>query len=89
MRKVVGARRGQLIQQFLCETVLLALLAVVVAVPLARIALSELSARTTSHYALDAPMLFGLLPGLLALAVFVGLMAGIYPALYFSGFRPG
>lgn len=88
MRKVVGARRGQLVQQFLCETVLLALLAVVVAVPLARIALSELSARTDAYYALDAPMLFGILPGLLALAVFVGLMAGVYPAFYFSGFRP-
>ena len=88
MRKVVGARRGQLVQQFLCETVLLALLAVVVAVPLARIALSELSARTDAHYALDASMLFVLLPGLLGLAVFVGLMAGVYPAFYFSGFRP-
>ena len=88
MRKVVGARRGQLIQQFLCETILLALLAVVIAVPIARVALLEISARTAAHYALDAPMLFGLLPGLLALAVFVGLMAGMYPALYFSGFRP-
>ena len=88
MRKVVGARRGQLMQQFLCETVLLALLAVVIAVPIARVALSEFSARTGAHYALDAPMLFGLLPGLFALAVFVGLMAGMYPAFYFSGFRP-
>ncbi len=88
MRKVVGARRGQLVQQFLCETVLLALLAVVIAVPLARVALSEISAQTDAHYALDAPMLFVLLPGLLGLAVFVGLMAGVYPAFYFSGFRP-
>ena len=88
MRKVVGARRGQLVQQFLFETVLLALLAVVIAVPIARIALLEISARTDAHYALDAPMLFGILPGLLALAVFVGLMAGMYPAFYFSGFRP-
>ena len=88
MRKVVGARRGQLVQQFLCETVLLALLAVVIAVPLARVALSELSARTDAYYALDASMLFVLLPGLLGLAVFVGLMAGVYPAFYFSGFRP-
>ena len=59
MRKVVGARRGQLIQQFLCETILLALLAVVIAVPIARVALSEISALTDAHYALDAPMLFG------------------------------
>ena len=88
MRKVVGARRGQLVQQFLCETVLLALLAVVIAVPLAQIALSEFSARTAAHYDLDVSMLFVLLPGLFGLAVFVGLMAGMYPAFYFSGFRP-
>lgn len=110
MRKVVGARRGQLIQQFLCETVLLALLALIIAIPIAhvalleisartdahyaldahiaRVALSEISARTDAHYALDAPMLFVLLPGLFALAVFVGLVAGMYPAFYFSGFRP-
>ena len=88
MRKVVGARRGQLIQQFLCETVLLALLAVVIAVPLAQIALSEFSARTAAHYALDVSILFVLLPSLFGLAVFVGLMAGMYPAFYFSGFRP-
>ncbi len=110
MRKVVGARRGQLIQQFLCETVLLALFALIIAIPIAhvalleisartdahyaldahiaRVALSEISARTDAHYALDTSILFVLLPGLVALAVFVGLMAGVYPALYFSGFRP-
>ena len=110
MRKVVGARRGQLIQQFLCETVLLAFFALIIAIPIAhvalleisartdahyaldahiaRVALSEISARTDAHYALDMPMLFVLLPGLVALAVFVGLMAGMYPALYLSAFRP-
>ena len=88
MRKVVGARRSQLIQQFLCETVLLAFLALIIAVPIARVVLLEISARTAAHYALDAPMLFGLLPGLFALAVFVGLMAGMYPAFYLSAFRP-
>ena len=87
MRKVVGARRGQLIQQFLCETVLLALLALIIAIPIAHVALLEISARTDVHYALDAPMLFVLLPGLFALAVFVGLMAGMYP-FYLSAFRP-
>ena len=88
MRKVVGARRSQLIQQFLCETVLLAFLALIIAVPIARVVLLEISARTAAHYVLDAPMLFGLLPGLFALAVFVGLMAGMYPAFYLSAFRP-
>ena len=88
MRKVVGARRSQLIQQFLCETVLLAFLALIIAVPIARVVLLEISARMAAHYVLDAPMLFGLLPGLFALAVFVGLMAGMYPAFYLSAFRP-
>ncbi len=110
MRKVVGARRGQLIQQFLCETVLLAFFALIIAIPIvhvalleisartdahyaldahiARVALSEISARTDAHYALDAPMLFVLLPGLVVLAVFVGLVAGMYPAFYLSAFRP-
>ncbi len=88
MRKVVGAQRGQIIQQFLCETVLLAFLALIIAVPLARVVLSEISIPMGAHDPLHAQIPIGLLPDLVFLALAVGLIAGLYPAFYLSGFSP-
>ena len=88
MRKVVGAQRGQLMAQFLCETVVLALLALVIAVPLARVGLAELSHLLGAQYHLGAQTLIDLLPSLIFFALVVGLVAGMYPAFYLSALSP-
>jgi putative ABC transport system permease protein len=87
MRKVIGASRGQLVAQFLGESLLIALLAVGVACGLVGLSMpffNELAGKT-----LTFPLLRDgrLLPGLLAFAGLLGVGAGLYPALLLSGFR--
>ena len=88
LRKVVGARRGQLIGQFMGESVLVAFLALVVALGLAYF-LSPVFG-----YLLERPIELNftkngwLLPGLLVLVVLVGVCSGSYPAFLMSSLRP-
>ena len=88
LRKCVGARRGQLIAQFLGESVLISLLALMVALALVEVLLpsyaSFLQAPLALHYLSDWPLMLGLV----AIAVAAGLVGGLYPALVLSGFRP-
>jgi putative ABC transport system permease protein len=87
MRKVVGAERAQVIRQFLGEAMLLVLFAVCVAVALVEITLPFFSAfvqqELTFNYLSD-PKVIGLLA---LLVIFVGLVAGSYPAFYLSAFN--
>ncbi len=86
MRKALGARRGQLVVQFLGEAVLLSLAAFAVAVGLTWLAqpLFAVLAGQPFDVSLDAPTL----AVLVGLGIVVGLAAGSYPALVLSGFRP-
>ncbi|HEY3777639.1 MAG TPA: ABC transporter permease [Rhizomicrobium sp.] len=88
LRKVVGAKRIQLIAQFLGESVLTALLALVLALAIVEILLPAFDGFLDRPIAISylrdwqLSLLFGLA------AVAAGLLAGIYPALILSGFRP-
>jgi putative ABC transport system permease protein len=88
LRKVLGGRRHQLMVQFLGESVLMALLALVVALALVEVLLpayGRFMGRTLDfHYLSDWPLTLGVL----AVAVLAGLFSGFYPALVLSGFRP-
>ena len=84
LRKVVGARRGQLLGQFFAEAVLLAGAAFVLALALAYVLLPVVNELTDKALALTVP--FVLLGA--ALAVGVGLLAGSYPALHLARFQP-
>ncbi len=88
IRKVMGGERAALIGQFLGESVLLSLLSLVLAVALAVLAL-PLFTQLTGKTALFAPSRdYGLVGWMLVLAVLTGVLAGSYPALYLSSFRP-
>jgi putative ABC transport system permease protein len=89
MRKVLGASRMQVAIQFLGEAialVLLSLLFALVAVELALPFYNEVLGKELSLNFFEEPSLFFTLIGL---AIFVGIGAGIYPALYLSRFLPG
>ncbi|MBZ4191463.1 ABC transporter permease [Niabella beijingensis] len=87
LKKVVGATRLQLMLQFIFESLLMALIAAGFAILLLLIvtpwfaALVELPLR---FRILDPLHLFSLL----GVGLFCGLLAGIYPCLYLSSFRP-
>jgi putative ABC transport system permease protein len=87
VRKVLGSGRGSLVSQFLAESLLYTLLASAVAVGGVSLLLplfNQLAAKTLPlSRLLDGPFVLALLAG----TVGVGLLAGLYPALYLSSFR--
>jgi len=86
VKKVFGIRRRIMAFQFLVESQLLALIALLVAWLLTVLLLPSLNALTDKAITWSWDMTF-ILPGL-GLALLLGTLAGIYPALYLSGFHP-
>jgi putative ABC transport system permease protein len=88
LRKCVGASRRQVAIQFLGESVVMAVVALVFALALVEILLPAYDAflqrPIALHYLRDWPLLLVIV----AVAVAAGLVSGIYPALVLSGFRP-
>ena len=88
IRKVFGSRRAQLVRQFLGESVLMTVIAFVIALALILAllpAFQNLTGKEVGIRDLATPQIF-LFVALLALAVGVG--SGLYPALILSSFRP-
>ncbi len=88
MRKVVGANRTQLIHQFMGESILLALLALLFAVALVEVSLSAFNAFIQRELVLDYTGNWHVVLVLLGVVLFAGLISGIYPALFLSAFQP-
>jgi ABC-type antimicrobial peptide transport system permease subunit len=87
LRKVVGASRGQLIAQFIGESMLIAFLSLVLAIGVVALVLPAFDqvAGKALSLRLSGGSLWLMLVGI---AGATGLVAGSYPALYLSGFRP-
>lgn len=88
LRKVVGAKRRQLIAQFLGESVAMAVLAMIFSIFVVLAALPAFNSLVQRQLRLDPlhnPQLF---LGLVFTTLFVGLFAGSYPAMRMSGFSP-
>jgi putative ABC transport system permease protein len=86
LRKVVGAVRSQLIQQFMGESVMLAAIACAAAVILVIALLPSANILFEKQLALRFDM--GGLALLLGIVLLTGLAAGIYPALFLSAYQP-
>lgn len=88
IRKVAGAERPQLIRQFIGDSVLLCLIAFVFAAGLSVLLLplfNQLAGKVVNEGFLPDLSHIGIL---FITAVCVGLLAGIYPALVLSSFKP-
>ena len=88
VRKVVGSKRMQIIKQLLAESVALAVLGMVFALILVKISvpfLSSLAGKSLNIHYLNN---IYVLPGIFLLAVFIGVVSGLYPALILSSFKP-
>jgi putative ABC transport system permease protein len=88
IRKVLGSLKGQLVRQFLLESILLATFAFLLSLALVFWALpflNKLSGKNLSFNLLSNPWL---LPVLLLFALVTGLLAGSYPAFFLSSFKP-
>jgi predicted permease len=88
VRKVLGSNRKQLALQFLSETALIVFVALIIGIGIAAIALPYLNnllevQMTMSFIANPAIIFF-----VVATAIIVTLLSGIYPAIILSGFNP-
>ncbi|NKB69299.1 MAG: FtsX-like permease family protein [Candidatus Latescibacteria bacterium] len=88
LRKVVGAGQGQLVRQFLGESVTLAVVGFVGAVGLVMAVLPAFNAFVGKALSLNPTADATLLLILAGVVAFVGLVAGVYPALFLARFRP-
>jgi putative ABC transport system permease protein len=86
IRKVVGARRKQLVFQFLAESVMISFVGLIVAIVIAQLALLSVNDLMDKNLKLPDSVV-GILCGILA-GLFIGCIAGTYPAFYLSRFRP-
>lgn len=88
VRKALGASRRDLVAQFMGEAMLYVLTALVAAVAIAEVALPALNVGLQRNMRFDYlgdPSLFA---AMLVTAIVVGLLAGVYPALVLSAYRP-
>ncbi len=88
LRKVVGAFKSQLINQYLSESVLISSLALVLGIGLALVCISWLNGFTGKSLSMNPVTNWQLYAGLIGFAVIVGVLAGMYPAFILSGFKP-
>ncbi|MFC1565153.1 ABC transporter permease [candidate division KSB1 bacterium] len=88
MRKVLGAERGKLFNQFIGESMFLACISLVTAVILSELALPFFNSIAGLDLEINYLQDRNLLAGVLGITLIAGLLAGIYPALVLSGFRP-
>jgi len=87
LRKVAGAVRGQLIAQFLSESVFISFLSLLIALGIVYLFLpvfNELADRKLTIDLSDAKFWLSLF----GIALLTGLISGSYPALFLSGFNP-
>jgi putative ABC transport system permease protein len=88
LRKVVGASRYQIIQQFLGESLFFTLFAFILALLVIVLVLPLFNSLTGKEIAMNYLTNFILLGSLGVLLIFVGLISGSYPAFFVSRFQP-
>ena len=88
IRKTIGARRWQLSAQFISESVILSLIALLLAVILVKLFLPSVNSLSQRHlvftFFTDVRTFMAIVGG----TVVVGILAGLYPAAYLSSFVP-
>lgn len=88
VKKVSGSSKGMLILQFLADSTIISLTALILAVVIVFISLPFFNDVFDTQVRFNLLEHFYTIPILLAFALFVGFMAGAYPAFYLSSFNP-
>ncbi len=88
IRKVIGARKRELISQFLSESVLLSWVAILIAFGLLYLTLPALNKISGQQISPDILMKWQILVPVFLTPFVVGILSGLYPALFMSSFQP-
>lgn len=86
IKKTLGSSRAQLISQHLGESVAMTLISLGLALLIVLLLLPEFNSITDKQLTLKWD--FSLFIVITAITLFTGILAGSYPALYLSGFKP-
>ena len=87
LRKVVGSNRLHLVKQFFLESIVFSIVSVVIALLLVYLIMPWFNLLSGKQLSIDISDA-GLILGLLAIALLTGVIAGTYPALVLSSFKP-
>jgi len=88
LRKVLGATRGQLIVQFVAESILISAVAMLLALALVELLVRPFAAFLDADLSLRYLGHDGILLPVIALALIVGVISGLYPAFFLSRLQP-
>jgi putative ABC transport system permease protein len=88
IRKVVGADRRKLIWQFLMDALVFSSLSIVLALFLVELALPLIGSLVGRPFSLNINEMPWLIPGIIGMVLFTGLLAGSYPAFFLTAFQP-
>ena len=86
LRKTLGSLRSQMVRQFLAESILYSFLAVVVALVLCYLLLPQFNLLAGKQLGMTVFMQPVFVVAIIALILFVGVVAGSYPAFYLTSF---
>jgi putative ABC transport system permease protein len=88
IRKVMGSQRNQLITQFIAESVVVAMIALLVSLLLIYLLLPAFNTLANKQISFSYLLQQQVILSLLGIVVFTGIVGGSYPAFYLSGFNP-
>ncbi|MFC3881753.1 ABC transporter permease [Algoriphagus namhaensis] len=88
IRKSIGADRGSLIFQFLGESLIIVMISAIVGGFLIMLALPWMNDLTGKVFEINQLINWNTIPAFIGIIILIGILAGSYPALVLSGFRP-
>ncbi|MEJ2613744.1 MAG: ABC transporter permease [Ignavibacteriaceae bacterium] len=88
VRKTLGAYRKQLVFQFLGEAIFLTIISLIISIVLAELMLPYFSNLLNTELSFDIINNIDMLLVIVIAGIITGAVAGIYPSLYLSGFKP-
>ncbi len=88
VRKTAGASKRELVSQFLCESVFITCIAFILAFVLTRLGLPWMNNLSGQQLSIQSLLQWKILICIILLPFVVGILSGIYPALYLSSFQP-
>ena len=88
VRKVLGSYRKDLIKQFLTESMMFSLISLIIALAIVWMALPIFNRFSGKSLALSGLNHWFMIRSIIGIALFIGVLAGSYPAFFISAFRP-
>jgi putative ABC transport system permease protein len=88
MRKVIGSQKGQIVRQFLSESIVMSIISLAIGIVLVQLALPYFNRLAGKEFDSGQLLSPSVLLGLLGIIIVTGIIAGSFPAFILSSFDP-